>query len=90
MPKARKTALPRNRSAAAKALQDPRHRQRVIPDKRGKIERDQHRREMKHPHVKITRIITGKSEPCHFESGTDEYDCVTQPCVLCHGPGRFG
>jgi hypothetical protein len=36
-PKTRKTALPRKRSAAALSLQSPRHRQRVIPDKRAKL-----------------------------------------------------
>ena len=33
-PKTRLDALPRKRSAAALSLQSPRHRQRVIPDKR--------------------------------------------------------
>lgn len=32
--KTRESALPRRRSAAALSLQSPRHRQRVIPDKR--------------------------------------------------------
>ena len=33
-PNPRKTTLPRKRSTAALALRSPRHRQRVIPDKR--------------------------------------------------------
>ena len=53
-----KAALPRGRSAAARALERPEHRQRIIPDKRGKVEREQHRRDMKHRHTKITRVET--------------------------------
>jgi hypothetical protein len=86
----RKPALPRTRSAPARALERPEHRHRVIPDKR-KLDRhiDKAMREVqqRHPGIKITR-----TEPCHYDTGllepsdrrmNDEYDCINQPCILC-------
>ena len=65
----RDSALPRKRSASALSLRDARHRQRVIPDKRAKVERDQHRRDMKHPR-------TRKSTLRHLGGGLgDQLEC---------------
>lgn len=71
-PKTRESALPRRRSAAALSLQSPRHRQRVIPDKRAKL------RNTGAPGEEMTEQLIGVAMTDTLDFTQDEMDVIKE------------
>lgn len=93
-PKTRDPALPRRRNAGALSLQDPRHRQRIIPDKRrAAIAREQassaqaawEAPDRPRSRTRVDELAASAPPGCNFDH-TGEYDCTHRPCIRCLGP----
>ena len=86
--KTRDSTLPRRRSAPALALQSPRHRQRVIPDKR-RAKLDHELKETARKFGPAMRALANKAECCEWQTGQRKGPCREVHCDVRHH-GRHG
>ena len=80
--KTRDSTLPRRRSAPALALQSPRHRQRVIPDKR-RAKLDHELKETARKFGPAMRALANKAECCEWQTGQRKGPCREVHCDDC-------